>query len=389
VNILFITAGFPSPIGQIHVYNLLKVLCRSHYVSVVCFDIGPSGERVWEEPIRISGEVVRVPLPRRLLILRPVAIWTFKCEQMSEAIKTVCRRREYDIAIFEQLALSQYYAATKDIRRVFFPVDAVSRLKAQRIFLSRNPFARLAYSVDYVMTKRYEREVYAKCEGVIFVSGVDSGYTIGQKLADAEKVYVLPNGLDIEYFHPRGDSSPEEAALVFVGNMTNFTNEHAVLWFYRHVWPGVKARIKDVKLYVVGNGPSSRIKHLTRGDSDIIVTGYVKDFRPYVWGASIFVSPLQIGTGIKNRMLQAMAMGKAIVASPLSVEGIDLEAGRHCVVAEGAEEFREEIVSLLRNEELRMEMGKRVRAFIEERHSLQEAGDRFMNIVRAVTKRQD
>jgi glycosyltransferase involved in cell wall biosynthesis len=163
--------------------------------------------------------------------------------------------------------------------------------------------------------------------------------------------------------------------------MRNFINEHAVLWFHRHVWPRLKAKTPGLRICIAGNAPSPRILDLSRNERDITVPGYVDDFRPLVGAASVFVSPLQIGTGIKNRVLQAMAMEKAIVASPLSVEGISIEHGKEVLVAADATEFTRAILLLLGDPPLREALGRRARSLVEQHHSPTGTCTRFLKIV--------
>lgn len=390
------SGGIPSPIGQIHLYNLLKVIGRMHDVTLLCFRDdcspfdAPSSEIILTEPC------IPIPLVRRnalrkalgaLMTWKPAASVTYRSEEMARAIVRACAQREFDVVIIEQLALGQYAPLVRHLPHIFFPVDAVSRLKAQRYQVAKHPMERLLRFLDFRVTKTYERSMYRQFDGVVFVSGDDIRYTVGANLVDAAKVYELPNGVDLTYFHPHArDGQQHERSIAFIGNMRNYSNEHAVRWFHDRVWPALRREIPDLRWRIVGNDPSVRLRKDLSRDSRIVVTGYLEDFRPSIWDATMVVSPLQLGTGMKNRVLQAMAMGKAIVASPLSVEGIGVAHRRHLMVAADAGQFIRHTRALLGDDRERCRLSKEARQFVEHHHSLDAAASRFLHIIEQVRR---
>ena len=271
MKILFVAGGVPSQIGQCHLLDLLTALSKSHQVSVVCCDLGTSAEADAKDGLRKIADLRCVPNPRRSLLSKgicslwsraPVAVEGYRSAAMRDAVCEATRYAKYDVIIFEQLVTAQYGRLTNGVPKILFPVDAVSRLKWQRCRASSNPFRKLAFWVDYLMCKQYETRRYAEFDGVMLVSDADADYVLENRQLNKSSVFLLPLAVDADYFAPRERNTESGLSLVFAGNMFNYINEDAILWFFREVWGGLKEQLPKVKLYVAGNDPSDRVRAL-------------------------------------------------------------------------------------------------------------------------------
>jgi glycosyltransferase involved in cell wall biosynthesis len=185
------------------------------------------------------------------------------------------------------------------------------------------------------------------------------------------QVAVIPNGVDLEYYAPR--SEPEDAAgLVFEGNMAFGPNVDAVLYFHRAIFPRIVARLPDATLTVVGKDPHPSIRALA--GPRVRVTGTVEDVRPHVARAALFVCAMRKGAGIKNKILQAWAMGKAVVATPTSCGGLSYRDGENIRVAASPGAFSDAVVELLNDPERRRRLGREARATAEALYSWERRG---------------
>ena len=395
MKFLFITGGVPSPIQQMHVFDLLTMLSGKHESTVVSYDFAESYRADSDIELSSLANVSRVPLVRRsklgrvirsLFTLTPVAVQGSYNVAMQNAIVAALKKTDYDLVVFEQLVMGQYGGLAGDRPKLFFPVDSVSRLKRQLFRNATNPLRKIAFALDHWMTKRYERRIYPQFDGVSFVSEVDATYVLANRQVDASKVFLFPLAVDTDYFVPSESRSDNGPSLVFLGSMFTYNNEDAILWFHRAVWGRLKQQVPHLKFYVVGNRPSNQVRALADHDPNVIVTGFLEDIRPPIWDATVFVSPLRMGTGIKNKILEAMAMGKAIVASPVAVEGIGVTDGVHVLVAQNPDDWFKQSLFVLGDPRERERLGRQAREYVEKKYSLDAKISRFLDIVQQVRR---
>ncbi|MCX7839741.1 MAG: glycosyltransferase, partial [Anaerolineae bacterium] len=174
------------------------------------------------------------------------------------------------------------------------------------------------------------------------------------------KITVIPNGVDTEFYTPR-ERARDEPTLVFTGKMDFRPNVDAMLWFARDILPRVRAEIPHAHLVIVGQKPAPAIRALAQ-QPDITVTGWVDDTRPYIADAAIYVVPLRMGSGTRLKVLEAMAMGQAIVSTTRGIEGLALTPEREVILADTAADFARAIVTLLCDPARRRALGQNARA---------------------------
>jgi sugar transferase (PEP-CTERM/EpsH1 system associated) len=215
----------------------------------------------------------------------------------------------------------------------------------------------------------YERRVADAFDASLFVSEPEAELFSGLAPESRAKIGFFNNGVDTDYFSPeRSYDNPygaDEQALVFTGAMDYWPNIDAVKWFAAEVLPRVRAAVPQARFYIVGSRPAPEVQALA-GDA-IVVTGTVPDVRPYVAHADVAVAPLRIARGVQNKVLEAMAMARPVVASPQAFEGIDASDGRELLVADAPEAYADSVIGLLRSPH--PAMGRAARASVERRYS--------------------
>jgi sugar transferase (PEP-CTERM/EpsH1 system associated) len=210
----------------------------------------------------------------------------------------------------------------------------------------------------------FEREIAASSSASLFVSEAEAD--MFRKLApeSADKVGALNNGVDFEYFDPaielENPFSGDGETMVFTGAMDYWANVDAVAWFAKEVFPGIRAQKPAAEFWIVGARPASQVTALAAAPG-VHVTGSVPDVRPYIRNANIVVAPLRLARGIQNKVLEAMAMARPVVASPEALEGINAKVDEEIVQADGAAEFVSKAVNLLEDTNSTA-MGDRARA---------------------------
>jgi glycosyltransferase involved in cell wall biosynthesis len=144
-------------------------------------------------------------------------------------------------------------------------------------------------------------------------------------------------------------------------------NVDAVLWFAAKVLPRIQAEIRDIHFMVVGQRPHRRLDGL-RSNPALTLTGWVEDTRPYIAQAAVYVAPLRIGGGTRLKLLEAMAMGKPVVATTLGAEGYPFTAGRELLLADTPADFASAVIELLRSPDLQFDLGRAAREFVAQRY---------------------
>ena len=235
------------------------------------------------------------------------------------------------------------------------------------------------YSRESKRLLDYEMKVTKRSNQVLFVSEKEAELfkTFSHELSP--KIDFVNNGVDIDFFTPsKSFANPykeHETAIVFTGAMDYWANVDAVVWFVEKVMPELRTKKKGMVFYIVGSKPSSQVRDLHAHD-DVVVTGRVDDMRPYIQYADVIVAPLRIARGIQNKVLEAMAMGKPIVASPQAMEGIDANVSG-VKVADEPNEFVGAVLEMLLSESYLS--GNR--EFVEANFSWLESGNKLVSII--------
>jgi glycosyltransferase involved in cell wall biosynthesis len=219
---------------------------------------------------------------------------------------------------------------------------------------------------DYIKFEKYEKKYLRLYDGIIAMSETDKGYIhkyCGNELA----VHVIPNGVDVEYFAPL-DSEVERSTIVFTGTMSHPPNDEGIQYFCKNIFPKIVAKEPEVKLVIVGHAPSKEVQALADG-CKVTVTGFVPDTRPYFASAAVIIVPLLTGSGTRLKILEAMAMGKAIVSTTLGAEGIACTDGENILLADTPEEFSGKVLELMKNQNFSESIGKKARELACERYS--------------------
>jgi sugar transferase (PEP-CTERM/EpsH1 system associated) len=177
---------------------------------------------------------------------------------------------------------------------------------------------------------------------------------------------VIPNGVDYEYFRPKS-STENPKVIAFVGRMDYFPNIDGALYFAKQIFPIIRRELSDVQLRIVGSNPARAVEELATIPG-VVVTGHVPDVRPYLDDAAVAVAPLRLARGTQNKILEALAMGVPVVATPQAAKGVNVTPGNDLLVGEDETSFAEQVISLLRNQLLRKDLSDAGRCKVMEAH---------------------
>jgi glycosyltransferase involved in cell wall biosynthesis len=288
---------------------------------------------------------------------------------------------QYDLVhLFGGVQVYEYSRAVKPLPAMITPYESYS-LYLRRMVEQGGWIGDFKTRLEWRVARSYESWMFNPYRRVIVVSDRDRDEL--QTLNPALPVDVIPNGVDLEYF--QSESKPRDPlALLFTGNYDYAPNVDAALRLATAIFPRVRERLPNAKLWIVGNAPPPELQALE--SSDITVTGRVEDMRVYLEQAAVFVCPLRLGAGIKNKVLEALAMRCPVIATPLSLDGIAVNDGQEVLIAETDEAFVDVVLSLLGDPAKRERLGANGRALIEARYSWSQVAERYEAVYREIAE---
>ncbi len=382
-TLLFLTPQPPFPPRQgtaIRNWGLLSGLARNHQVDLLTFT-EDAGGRVHVVLRALCRRVATVAMPQRSMgarlgtLLRssqPDLALRLHSDAFAARLRELLRDDAPDVVHIEGLELAGYLPIIRKAApnaRVIYDAHNAETVIQQRAFRTdvRRPRRWPAAFYSWVQAARlasYEREVVQSVEHVLCVSAEDAA--VLRELAGVEPL-IVPNGLsliDYQGILPAqlGDETGDRV-LVFTGKMDYRPNVDAVRWFAAQIFPRIRAQHAQAQFVIVGQRPTAAVQALA-AQPGIAVTGAVAEVQPYVAAASVYVAPLRMGGGTRFKLLEAMALHRAIVSTTIGAEGFAVQAGRELLLADEPAAFAEAVLSLMADPPRRAAMGAAGRAFV-------------------------
>lgn len=393
MKILFLTPQPPYPPHQgttIRNFNIIKGLAAHHELHLLTFSLVKAPDIA---PLRdLCPRIEILPAPSRSFATRAAETFIAPLPDMArrlyspalaQRLDAMLQAEHYDIIQIEGIEMGSYWLekspqagtpkhapAPKTVARAT-PAAVFDNHNAEYILQKtayetdrRNPTRAHAAVYSYIQwhkLERFERELCLSVNQTVVVSPQDARAL--NSLDSRINPAVIPNGVDVEYYVPSEGvcSKPlAEQSVVFTGKMDFRPNVDAALWFADEILPPLRRNLPLAHVAFVGQKPAPQITSLANRPG-IEVTGWVPDTRPYISDAAVYVVPLRMGGGTRLKVLEAMAMGKAIVSTSRGVEGIACRDGREVIIAERAEAFAAAIVSLMRDPSRARELGMNAR----------------------------
>lgn len=395
-TLLFLAHRIPYPPNKgdkIRSFHILRHLARSHRVLLGCFfddaadaaHVPALGEWCAEvHALPLSPGRARLASLRGLLTGEPLTLPYYRDPQMAAWVRGHLRAGVDCIVVFSS-AMAQYLSADDHAqRRVLVDfVDVDSDKWRQYAPGCRFPM-NLLYRREAERLLAFEREVAARADAAVFVSEEEAA--LFRRLAPeaAARIYGIDNGVDTDYFSPeRSYPNPYaegERHLVFTGAMDYRANVDAVCWFADQVFPRIVARVPEARFTIVGARPAPAVQHLGR-QAGVTVTGTVPDVRPWQAHAALAVAPLRIARGVQNKVLEAMAMGLPVVATPQAIDGLRAGVDITGQVSEKPDELADRTVRLLSDPAGARRLGEAGRRHVIAAYDWASHMERFVDLI--------
>jgi sugar transferase (PEP-CTERM/EpsH1 system associated) len=400
MRILFLTPQYPYPPHKgtiLRNYNLIAGLAARHEIDLLSFaDSTPAAS-----PLdRLCRRSTTIPLPqrpnwRRALdtVLSPwpdmgLRLWSSAYQQQLTAW---LNDGAYDVIQVEGLELARYTLtlAHRSGGGERGPVIVFDDHNAEYLLQKRMAEAEIAArgwnagavysSIQWRKLRNFERRVCQQADRVACVSAADA--IALQQLDPTLKVYIIPNGVDTD-FYQREKVTPLDLpphALVFTGTMDFRPNVDAILWFAQEVLPLIKRQMPDVHIYIVGQRPHARLDVLS-GDPAMTLTGAVDDTRPYITAADVYIVPLRMGGGTRLKLLEALSLQAPIVSTTLGAEGFEVTNGEQLLIADEAAAFARSIIELIDDRTRAQALGAAGRLFAVQHYDWRSIVPKFEEV---------
>ncbi|MBF0623006.1 MAG: glycosyltransferase [Magnetococcales bacterium] len=322
----------------------------------------------------------------------PMQVGLFNAKAQSKAVRKNALAGDYDIvycyyfrssAGIQDLDKAVRAAHPQQPFATVLAMQLSQTLNVQRMVKNiKNPLEKLVYAFESRLIGPYEAKIWQRFTRSVLIGPNDVKAVqqqcdrYGQPAID-NFVYG-PHGVDIVQFTPQDEGLVEPNTLAFTGSLITNTNVHAIMWFCEHVWPVIKQQIPDVRLLIAGRNPRKSVQNLGRMDG-ITVLANVPSIADIIARAGVYINPIQVGAGLQNKLLEALAMGKAVVATPVANEGIRATPGEHLQIESDAQAFADSVVTLLKDDQKRRRLGEQARNFVVEKWSWEA---HFLNLER-------
>ncbi len=327
--------------------------------------------------VRLIREPRRSPGSLAARYLRSAARYPRRAEQswspdMWRAIEEQMTTQDYDVVHLFGVHVYEFRSLVRPLPNVIVPYESYSLWLSRAVAEARGIVAPLLARLRQRFAQGFERWMFAGFDRVVVLTDRDAAAL--HALAPQLPLVTIPNGVDLDFYTPTG-YEPDDPTLLFVGNYDYRPNLDAALRLARDIFPRVREAVPRARLLLVGGNPPPELQALA--NAQIEVTGRVPDLRPYFEQALLFVSPLRLGAGIKNKVLEAMAMDVPVIATPLSCDGIPVIHGEHVWLGETDADLVKGIVHLINTPSLRQALRLGGRALVEQFFTWQRVADQY------------
>ena len=386
LKILFVTPYVPS-IVRIRPFAFIRELASlGHRITMVCLvqpawentylsELTPFCEAIY--PVYITGVSPYVSTLASIPMRMPLSVAFCHSKAFNHLVQNLVSKNKYDVIHTEFVRAAPATMNIQGVPKVFDAVDSLT-LAYQRSLHAVHvpPSQRLVSLVEWVKMRKYEPWILQHYDKTIISSPVDL-----TKLSSLDhSSEIIPNGVDFDYFSNQM-RCPVDETIVFLGKMSYYVNVASVLWFYREVFPRIQQQHPNTHFLIVGRNPVPAINKLTI-DPAVSVTGTVPDVRPYLAKASVAICPMVSGSGIQNKLMEAMAMGIPCVSTSIACSALNTIPGQDVLVADTAQDFASAVCSILEQPDLNKALSENGRQYVEHFHDWKVIGNSLNQIYR-------
>ncbi len=375
LNILFLTPRFPFPLiggDRLKAYYLLKHLALNHNVTLITFFQGKELKSEWVNEltnlgidlkvIHINPVVAGIKCGLKLFTKYPLEILYYYNDEFQNEVDKVLKEKKIDIG-FSFFMRTAEYLKDKNIKKILIAEDCRTLYQIRSYEESKNLKQKAIRAWEHYKLKTYEPEIMKHFDFTTFVTAEDANEMQIQNINT--KIRILTNGTDTDYFKP-GDFSKRKDILIS-GKLDIWSNIIMIKRIVYDILPKILSELPDVKLTIVGAKPKSEI--LALASENVIIKTNVPDFLPYLQGARLFLHPHLGGSGIQNKLIEAMSVGCPVITTNTGNQGINATDGIEAIISNENSEIALKAIEVLKNDDLALNLSLNARKLILKKQS--------------------
>jgi glycosyltransferase involved in cell wall biosynthesis len=378
MKILMLTPYLPYPLlsgGQIRTYNLVKNLSKKHQITLFSLIKDEDEKKYVPQLKKFCNKVILLKRTKKPFHIRNILLAGFSKypflvtrnlpKNGTSKIRQELENENYDLIHAETFYMMPNIPNTKIptilVEQTIEYLGYESYVKKSKLWPLK-PF--LYYDIQKI--NHWEKYFWQKADKLISMSDEDKKFIqnqVGQKL----NIEVVANGVDINFFNKTQKELPQDPTVLFVGTFKWLPNVDAVTFLVEEIWPLILKSLPQAKLHIVGFSPNKKILNYGK-QSSIKISGGIKDIRKAYGSAHVLLAPVRSGKGTRFKILEAMATSTPIVATPLAVEGLDVEINKHVLVGKTSQQLAYKTIELLKDKILQHKLAQTGKQLVEKKY---------------------
>lgn len=392
MKIFVLVSRVPYPLekgDKLRAYHQVRELSKEHHIHLCCISDGKPHPKAIEELKKIAAEVSIIQLKKSMIYLRlfralfsdkPFQVHYFLQEQAKRKIQALIKAYKPDHIYCQLIRTAEYVNMNFDVPKTIDYMDTFS-IGAERRRENAPFWLKPLLRIEAQRLTKYENLSYELFDYHTIISQQDQQLFYHPKRS---KIEIVPNGVDTQFFDRKSlelkeVDSEEGLMLLFTGNMSYPPNVDCAKFLAKQVLPIVHNRYPNVELMLSGANPHQQVKDLR--SQHVHVSGWIDDIREAYASATIFVAPMRIGTGLQNKLLEAMSMELPCITSTLANNALAAKVGEEILIANDASEVAKAIFDLIEHPELRAKLSIAGREFVVNQYTWESSGTKLSKIM--------
>ncbi len=307
----------------------------------------------------------------------PAIFWKNYSKDMMQLVGDMVERSQYDVVIAEFAEMGMYLYRNPYLSAVQKIVSChrclTTTFEKYADTSGVPPMLRLKSASQIRVLQKFEFELYKAMDHILTLTDEDRFTMLNY--ASQLPVSVIHPGIDFDYLNQKTTEKDPGPIVLMCGYFTDKSNHDGALWFAEEVWPKLSKQHPTLQCHFIGAGASHEMKRLAAKNDRMLVAVNIDDLRPYRERATLFINPMRLGSGLRIKVLEAMASGLPVVSTALGAAGIPAQNGVNCFVADTPELFTQSIEWLLNDGELANRMGQQGREMVKDKYNIKTTID--------------